>query len=118
MKLTNAVVSYLTVTENALNKIKELILSEAETPLGIRINLEPKGCSGMKYSIRFATAETISALDELVQIEDVNIFVDIKISMLIIGMQMDYEEDKVSSGFVFKNPNEKGRCGCGESFYV
>ena len=56
--------------------------------------------------------------DEVVQIEDVKIFIDPKASFFLIGTEMDYEENELESGFKFKNPNEKGRCGCGESFHI
>ena len=121
LKLENEIVSYLFVTESAASKIKELIEEESQTaekPIGIRLYLKPKGCSGMKYSIEFANPQNISKHDDLLIAGDIKIFIDPKISMWVVGTEMHYEDDKISSGFIFKNPNEKGRCGCGESFYV
>lgn len=114
----NQVVSYLAVTPSAIERIKALILEEKEPPIGIRLSLKPKGCSGMKYSIEFATPQNISKYDDLTIKDGIKIFIDPKISMWVVGTEMHYEDDKISSGFIFKNPNEKGRCGCGESFYV
>lgn len=70
----------------------------------------------MAYSMEFAQEQ--EPLDEVVEEKGVKLFVDSKALMFLIGTEMDYVEDKLQSGFVFKNPNEKGRCGCGESFHT
>jgi iron-sulfur cluster assembly protein len=123
MKFDNEIVTYLSLTLNAKEQIKMLIKErEQETgkkPAGIRLALKPKGCSGMKYDLEFAEeGVNISKYDDLFIEEDICIFLDPKISMWVVGTQMDYENDGINSGFIFKNPNEKGKCGCGESFYV
>jgi iron-sulfur cluster assembly protein len=122
MELQNEVISYLSLTEKAKNQIKTLLVERrTETgifPIGIRLALKPKGCSGMKYSIEYAQEENISKFDDLYIEDGVKIFLDPKISMWVVGTLMDYEDDGIGAGFVFKNPNEKGKCGCGESFYV
>lgn len=81
--------------------------------LGIRISVTTKGCSGMSYRLDFITEETL--FDE--KINDY-LYVDIKSMPFLIGMEIDAVEDDMSSRLVFRNPNEKGRCGCSESFYV
>tara|TARA_Y100001970_G_scaffold262921_1_gene347761 strand:- start:8846 stop:9058 length:213 start_codon:yes stop_codon:yes gene_type:complete len=70
----------------------------------------------MAYSMEFARNK--EPLDEVVEEKGVKLFVDSKALMYLIGTEMDYVEDKLQSGFVFNNPNEKGRCGCGESFHT
>ena len=74
------------------------------------------GCSGLSYTLEYADQK--SEFDETVEDNGVTIFVDPKAVMFLIGTEMDFVEDKLKSGFVFSNPNEKGRCGCGESFHV
>jgi iron-sulfur cluster assembly protein len=123
MHFKNKTVDYLLLAEGAKNQIKNLLDErEKETqkrPVGIRLALKPQGCSGMKYGIEYAEeGVNITDFDDLFIDEDINIFLDPKISMWVVGTQMDYEDDGLNSGFVFKNPNEKGKCGCGESFYI
>ena len=108
------------ITENAIKKIRELIKQKEGTAIGIRIMVKQKGCFGFKYNIEYAY--DIKLLDVEIKAEYQNesftILIDPKAMMFINGTEMDYIENKISSGFTFKNPNEKGRCGCGESFYV
>ncbi len=123
MELTNAIVSYLSITKEAKKQIESLLLEREDEigkkPTGIRLALKPQGCSGMKYGIEYAEeGVNISQFDDLFIEDDIKIFLDPKISMWVVGTQMDFEDDGINAGFVFKNPNEKGKCGCGESFYV
>jgi iron-sulfur cluster assembly protein len=83
---------------------------------GLRIGIKSKGCSGLSYSVEYAKER--SPGDEIIEDKGITIFVDPKATLFIIGSEMDYVEDKLQSGFVFRNPNEKGRCGCGESFHI
>ena len=123
MELKNEIVDYLSLTVKAKEQI-ELLLEEREKetgkkPIGIRLALKPKGCSGMKYAIEYAEeGVNISNYDDLFIDSSIKVFLDPKISMWVVGTVMDYEDDGINSGFIFKNPNEKGKCGCGESFYV
>jgi iron-sulfur cluster assembly protein len=121
--MKHEIVNYISLTERAKTQIKTLLAektgqSNGEKPLGIRLALKPKGCSGMKYSIEYAEKENISKYDDLFLEGDISIFIEPKISMWVVGTEMDYEDDGINAGFIFKNPNEKGQCGCGESFYV
>ena len=106
----------MTVTPAAAERVKALIDKRDKPTVGIRIGVRSKGCSGMSYTLEYA--EKQEPMDEVVDTEGVKLLIDPKASLFLIGTVMDFEEDKLKSGFVFRNPNEKGRCGCGESFHV
>ena len=106
----------MSLTDSAADRVKHLIATRTEPAAGLRIGVRTGGCSGMAYSMEFAQEQ--EPLDEVVEEKGVKLFVDSKALMFLIGTEMDYVEDKLQSGFVFKNPNEKGRCGCGESFHT
>jgi iron-sulfur cluster assembly protein len=108
--------SLMSLTEAAAERVKHLMSTRDEPANGLRIGVRTGGCSGMAYSMDFADDK--EPLDEVVEEKGVTLFVDSKALMFLIGTEMDYVEDKLQSGFVFNNPNEKGRCGCGESFHV
>ncbi len=106
----------LTLTDDAAEQVKLLLYNRGKPSVGIRIGVRTKGCSGLSYCLEYADAEQSN--DEIVEDKGVKILIDPKAIMFILGTEMDYQEDKLQSGFVFRNPNEKGRCGCGESFHV
>jgi iron-sulfur cluster assembly protein len=106
----------MTLTDAAAERIRALLSKRAKPAVGIRIGVRSRGCSGLTYTLEYADEK--GRLDELVQDKGVTVLIDPKASMFIIGTEMDYIEDKLQSGFTFRNPNEKGRCGCGESFHV
>jgi len=106
----------MTVTPAAAERVKALIDKRGKATAGIRIGVRTKGCSGMSYTLEYADQQ--EPMDEVVETEGVKLLIDPKASLFLIGTIMDFEEDKLKSGFVFRNPNEKGRCGCGESFHV
>ncbi len=106
----------MSVTPAAAARVKALIDKRGKETAGIRIGVRTKGCSGMSYTLEYADKQ--EPMDEVVDTEGVKLLIDPKASLFLIGTVMDYEEDKLKSGFVFRNPNEKGRCGCGESFHV
>lgn len=106
----------MTVTPLAAERVKALIEGRGKPTVGIRIGVRSKGCSGMSYTLEFADKQ--EPMDEVVEAGGIKLLIDPKASLFLIGTEMDYEEEKLKSGFVFKNPNEKGRCGCGESFHV
>ena len=108
--------SPITVSASAVQRIRTLLESRGKPSVGIRIGVRTKGCSGMSYTLEFADA--VDPLDEIVPCEDLTVLIDPKALLFIVGTQMDYVEEDLQSGFVFRNPNEKGRCGCGESFHV
>ena len=106
----------MTLTDAAAERIRALLSKRGKPAVGIRVSVRSRGCSGLTYTLEYADEK--GKLDELVQDKGVTVLIDPKASMFIIGTEMDYVEDKLQSGFTFRNPNEKGRCGCGESFHV
>ena len=106
----------ITITDSAAERIKLLLEQRGRPSVGIRILIETKGCSGLKYKIEYA--DEINKFDAEVNQKDVKVLIDSKAMLFILGSEMDYQEEEFSSGFTFVNPNEKGKCGCGESFHV
>ena len=84
---------------------------------GILLGIDKSGCSGYSYKIEFANNFN-SENCELINTNGIKVFIDPKATMFLIGSEMDYSTDKLSSRFVFNNPNEKNSCGCGESFNI
>ncbi len=114
-----SIVNYLTITDDAFSHIKELLAARKEPCEGIKVSVRTRGCSGMSYTIEYAILEkNISKFDDVVIKDGIQIFIDPKASMFLIGSEMIYKTDELNEGFDFVNPNEKGRCGCGESFKV
>ncbi len=103
------------LTEAAAERLRSLYAAAEEGKL-LRIGVKTKGCSGMAYDLSWTDAP--APTDERVTDKDVTVLVDRKASLFLIGTVMDYEMKAMSAGFTFTNPNEKGRCGCGESFHV
>ena len=106
----------ITLTKSAKNRIRFLISKAKEPCVGIRIGVDNKGCSGHSYKIDYAKNK--HAGDEEIILDNIKIFVEASATIYILGSKMDYVDNGMESGFVFNNPNEKGRCGCGESFHV
>lgn len=106
----------ITISSNALQQIRTLLAKRDKPCLGVRVGLKTKGCNGLAYSIEYA--EDKHPMDETVTVDDVTVLIDPKAILFLIGTEMDFIADKFQSGFVFNNPNEKGRCGCGKSFHV
>ncbi len=114
--MTTMKLQTMTLTDAAANRVRELMEKRDQPSVGLRVGVRTGGCSGMAYTMEFATEK--EPFDEVVEDKGVNVLIDSKAQMYLIGSEMDYVEDKMQSGFVFDNPNEKGRCGCGESFHV
>ncbi len=106
----------MTLTDAAAARVKALLDKRGKPSAGIRIGVRTKGCSGLSYTLEYADER--GKFDEVVEDKGVVILIDPKATMFILGTEMDYVEDKMETGFKFTNPNEKGRCGCGESFHV
>lgn len=106
----------MSLTDAAAKRVKAMLDARGKPSAGVRIGVRTKGCSGLSYTLEFADEK--GPFDEVVEDKGVTILIDPKATMFIIGAEMDFVEEKFKSGFVFTNPNEKGRCGCGESFNV
>ena len=105
----------MSLTDAAAARLRTLYASAHEGEF-LRIALSTKGCSGLSYDMSFVKSP--APTDEIVRDKDVTVLVDKKATLFLIGTTMDYEQQTLSSQFTFNNPNEKGRCGCGESFHV
>ncbi len=103
------------LTDAAAERLAALYAGGEQGKL-LRIAVSTKGCSGMSYEMNWVEAATPQ--DEVVTDRGLTVLVDRKASLFLIGTTMDYKTDKLTAGFTFENPNEKGRCGCGESFHV
>ena len=105
----------MSLTDAAAERLRQLY-GHAEQGKLLRIGVKTKGCSGLSYDMSWADAP--APTDEVVHDKGITVLVDRKASLFLIGRVMDYETKALESGFTFTNPNEKGRCGCGESFHV
>ena len=104
------------LTKAAKNRVKEIIEKAKKNYIGIRIGIDNTGCSGHSYKIDYAENKIDGY--EVISIDNIKIFIDASATMYILGSKIDYIDNGVESGFVFSNPNEKEKCGCGESFSV
>ncbi|KAG4076858.1 hypothetical protein HA402_006568 [Bradysia odoriphaga] len=103
----------IVLTPAAVNRIKELLVGKTEYT-ALKIGVRQRGCNGLSYTLDYAKLK--DKLDEEVIQDGVRIFIDKKAQLSLLGTEMDFVESKLSSEFVFNNPNIKGTCGCGESF--
>ena len=101
------------LTDAAAARIKSIV-SNADKPLvGVRVGVKNAGCAGMSYTMQYA--EAVEPTDEVVEDKGVKILIDPKAILFLLGTEMDFKVDRLSSGFVFNNPNQTSACGCGES---
>ncbi len=105
----------MTLTDAAAERLRTLYAKGEQGKL-LRIGVNTKGCSGLSYDMSWTDAPGPG--DEVVTDKELTVLVDRRASLFLIGTVMDYEVKALTSGFTFTNPNEKGRCGCGESFHV
>ena len=104
------------LSDKAANRIKEIMSSDNSNSLGVRVAVKSGGCAGMSYVMEY-TSE-VNPTDEIVEDKGVKVFIDAAAVMYLLGTEMDYKKEEFSSSFVFNNPNETERCGCGESFKI
>ncbi len=106
----------ITLTDNAASRIKDIMSKDENKSLGVRVGVKSGGCAGMSYIMEYA--KEINPNDEVIEDKGVKVFIDPGAIMYLLGTEMDYKKEQFSSSFIFKNPNETERCGCGESFKV
>jgi iron-sulfur cluster assembly protein len=104
----------ITLSDRAAERVKEIISNAKDTIVGVRVGVATGGCAGMSYVMEYA--KKANPNDEIVEDKGVKVLRDPKAIMYLLGTEMDYKKEEFSSTFVFKNPNETERCGCGESF--
>lgn len=102
----------MTLTESAAARVREII-DNAEDAIGVRLGIKNGGCAGMSYTLNLA--REVQAGDERVEAHGVTVFVEAKAVLFLLGTEMDFEQTPLRTGFVFRNPNQVGACGCGES---
>ena len=104
------------LSDNAAERIKQIMAEAENSAIGVRVGVKSGGCAGMSYVMEYANE--IKPNEEMIEEKGVKVFIDPKAIMYLLGTEMDYKKDKFFSQFIFKNPNETERCGCGESFKV
>ena len=106
----------ISLSENAAKRIKEIMSAAEKNSVGVRVGVKSGGCAGMSYVMEYA--KEVNPNDELIEEKGVKLYIDPAATMYLLGTEMDYKKEELSSTFVFKNPNETERCGCGESFKI
>ncbi len=106
----------ITLSDNAAQRIKEIMANAKEPSIGVRVGVKSGGCAGMSYVMEYAKSSNSN--DEVIEDKGVKVLIDPGAVMYLLGTEMDYKKEELSSTFVFKNPNETERCGCGESFKI
>ena len=106
----------ITLTDNAASRIKDIMSKDENKSLGVRVGVKSGGCAGMSYIMEYA--KEINPNDEIIEDKGVKVFIDPGAIMYLLGTEMDYKKEQFSSSFIFKNPIESERCGCGESFKI
>jgi len=106
----------ITMTDAAIERARRLMASAEAGVAGLRVGISTRGCSGLSYVVEYATEQR--QFEEVIEQDDLRIFIDPAATMFLIGSEMDYQEGQFQTGFTFNNPNAKGTCGCGESFHV
>ena len=104
------------LSDNAASRIKEIMSQAENSTIGVRIGVKTGGCAGMSYIMEYA--KDVKPNEEVIEDKGVKVLIDPNAVMYLLGTEMDYKKEKFSSQFIFKNPNETERCGCGESFKV
>jgi iron-sulfur cluster assembly protein len=106
----------MSLTDRAAERVKEIMESAERPALGLRVGVKNGGCAGMSYTMEWA--ETVAPHDEVIEDKGVKILIDPKAVLFLLGTEMDFQTSKLSSGFVFNNPNQTSACGCGESVAI
>ena len=104
------------LSDNAASRIKEIMSNAENSAIGVRVGVKTGGCAGMSYIMEYA--KEVRPNEEIIEEKGVKVLIDPNAVMYLLGTEMDYKKEEFSSTFVFKNPNETERCGCGESFKI
>ena len=102
------------LSDNAADRIKQIMSKAEKSAIGVRVGVTSGGCAGMSYVMEYA--KEVKPNEEVIEDKGVKVFIDPQAIMYLLGTEMDYKKEEFSSSFVFNNPNETERCGCGESF--
>ena len=102
------------LSDNAASRIKEIMANAEKDSIGVRVSVKSGGCAGMSYVMEYT--KELNPNDEVIEDKGVKVFVDSAAIMYLLGTEMDYKQEELSSSFVFNNPNAQRTCGCGESF--
>lgn len=113
MTTTKARPKVIRLTDAAAARIKAIMAQRGEGVAGLKIGIKKGGCAGMEYTMSWA--DRVDKFDEVVEQDGARIIIDPAAILYLLGTEMDYRTDKLSSGFVFNNPNQESACGCGES---
>jgi iron-sulfur cluster assembly protein len=103
----------MTLTDAAASRVREIMADSDKPVVGVRVGIKNAGCAGQAYTLDYV-AEAVKG-DDHVEDKGVHVWVEPKATLFLLGTVMDFEESVLSSGFTFKNPNQTGECGCGES---
>lgn len=108
--------SSLTLTDRAAERVLEIMANKADDIVGLRVGIKKGGCAGFEYVMDYATQ--IEPLDEVIKTKGVTVLIDSKALLFLLGTEMDFVTEKMSSKFTFTNPNQTSSCGCGESVEI
>jgi iron-sulfur cluster assembly protein len=106
----------MTLTDAAANRVKDIIAKSDKPILAVRVGVKNGGCAGMSYTMEYA--ESVNPHDEVIEDKGVKVLIDPKAVLFLLGTEMDFQTSKLSSQFVFNNPNQTSACGCGESVAI
>jgi iron-sulfur cluster assembly protein len=104
------------LTDAAAERIKQVLAQASHQIAGVRVGVKNGGCAGMEYTMEYA--EAAAPTDEIVEDKGVRILIDPKAVLFLLGTEMDFKTEKLSSQFVFNNPNQTSACGCGVSVQI
>ena len=116
MALANSSFKVMSLTDAAAARVREIMENSDKPVLGLRVGVKNGGCAGMSYTMEFA--ESAGPHDEVIEDKGVKVLIDPKAILFLLGTQMDFQSSKLSSGFIFNNPNQTSACGCGESVAI
>jgi iron-sulfur cluster assembly protein len=106
----------VTLTDAAAARLREVMDEAPGKFVGVRIGVKKGGCAGMEYVMNYATEK--APLDEVIEENGINVLIDPKAVLFLIGAEIDFVREKLSQRFVFRNPNQTDACGCGESVTI